>query len=142
MIINAVSPDEAWAFLRIPSIWQCQIDGEPPATLPIPSVVGLFGAKCSNILAGLALTHPYRDGVKLHYYVLPMYRLKIARHFLGQLLETHIETRPVYAAIPTSHRAVINFAKHAGFEYLETERDAWRKNGMLHDREILRRCLL
>lgn len=78
------------------------------------------------------MTHPTPEGQKFHFAVLRPYRW-LARAFLARVLEV---VGPVYCDIPDCYRAVINFAKHAGF--VETGKSgAYVKNGIKHQRTRL-----
>ena len=134
MIIRDVSNQEAREFLLIPEIWAHAAEPENPTDFKFRFDITKIGGFYRGELSGLVLTYPYRDGTKLHYYVLKKARRQIARDLLAVALDQFIATRPVYAEIPVTRRAVINFARHFGFESLEVE----HVRG--HEREVMRLC--
>lgn len=134
-----VTPDQAAAFLRIPEVWDRASDDLTPTEFEIPDDTILIGWRApGGELGALALLHPYRDGWKIHYYVLEPWRMTVARPFFAYVLDPFAMCgADVYVAIAKCYRGVANFARRFGFETIEIEPAAFLKRGERFDREIM-----
>ncbi len=133
MDLSRPTPDEIRRVLCDAEIWERETDDASPQAFPgLPDSVSCIGGYTGEAIIGLAMTHHTPDGLKFHFAVLRPYRW-LARAFLARVLEV---VGPVYCDIPDCYRAVINFAKHAGF--VETGKSgAYVKNGISYPRTRL-----
>lgn len=132
-MLSSPTPDEIRRVLCDAEIWERESDDASPKEFPgLPESVCCIGGYAEKVIIGLAMTHRTPDGLKFHFAVLKPYR-RLARAFLARVLEV---VGPVYCDIPDCYRAVINFAKHAGF--VETGKSGtYVKNGISYSRTRL-----
>lgn len=91
----------------------------------------IYGGYVGGEIASLFMV----NNGQLHFYCLKAFR-ENARELLRDALKMH--GKPVFCQIPTLYKAVINFAKKAGFKHVETLKRAWLKGGVLYDVEKLK----
>ncbi len=87
-----------------------------------------LGAYLEEKIIGLASIE--KDG-RFHFEVLKPYR-RCAREILALFLNQL--QRPIYCAIPTIHKSVINFAKKNGFQEVGILEERFLKNGINYPR--------
>lgn len=133
--LSEPTPDDIRRVLCDAEIWEREADDfcMPREAFPgLPDSVSCIGGYVNGEIMGLAMTHQTPDGLKFHFAVLRPYRRQ-ARAFLALVLD---KVGKVYCDIPDCYRAVINFAKHAGF--VESGKSgAYVKNGISFERTRL-----
>jgi len=137
MIFEVLTSEQTTNFLLIPEVWERAADDNSRREFDIPSSTMKLGAFVDGTLASVALFSPFRDGWKLHFYVLRRFRLKHAREAIKSIMSAMHAEFIVYVAIPTLYREVINFAKRSGFRELEIEPATATIGGKTYDRVIL-----
>ena len=105
---------------------------ETPITEPYRYIVGEV-----DEVIGLIILHPFRDGLEVHYQVLPEYRNDYAISFAQAGIE-HLKGNVLYGLVPTYHQNVIAFDKSVGFEHVDTIEGGYMKNGIEYDYYIMR----
>ena len=94
------------------------LDIKPDFELPFENIV-YIGGYDKNII-GVSCFHFFMDGLKIHPYVLPNYRIKHARDFVR--LSISMVRCPLYAEIPKNRKRLFNLAKKLGFDSVENNK--------------------
>lgn len=135
MIIEAVSNSDASLFLQRPEFIDSITDDYSPRVFTVPTYVSCVGWRDRGQLIALFCYHPYRDGYKLHFHVMPNYRRSHAR-ILGRLALLD-RFRPIYVETATKYQSVINFVLKFGFKTIEINPKSYLKNGQLFDKHLM-----
>lgn len=123
--MRLIDNKEAAAFIQH-YFFEQATDDYSPETIIIPDSVLSLGKHVDGRLIAVSCYHTFMDGLKLHLYILPEYRMEWAR----RLAKTSLSVMsPIYIETPTLYPKVINFALKSGFRLIETKPDLYRKHG-------------
>lgn len=129
--IRTPSGDELKRVLFDPWVWDRISEDFAPAQDQIGEIppARWFVAYADGVPCGYAATHATEDGEKLHFAMLPAYRMR-AREFLRGVLD---RVGKVYCEIPVCYPELINFARKGGFVPVG-EYGTYLKHGVRHKR--------
>ena len=95
-----------------------------------------IGGYVDGVIMALMVYHKYLNGNECHVQVLPEFRKEYALKFGEQALNFR-GTRPLYAEIPFLYQNVLSFALINGFEIVGEKENAYTKNGIKYNVNIL-----
>ena len=93
-----------------------------------------------DVIIAVMIYNEIEERLKCHIQVLPEYRKEYAREFARMALKFgEAKNASIYAEIPDCYPEVISFAEEFDFKIIGREKNGSIRNGVPHDKIILRR---
>ncbi|MCC2615931.1 hypothetical protein LJ739_06730 [Aestuariibacter halophilus] len=135
-ILTVQDAGEVSKVLNHPDIYEAITGDNGDAPPPMDEHHVYLGAYVDGEIVGLAIFHPYRDGVEGHFQVLPEHRKAHAEAFAKAIL--NMVDVPIYGLVPTLYPNVIAFNKKMGARVVGTLANHYTKHGVAYDVIITR----
>lgn len=135
-------PQEIREYFAADGVWEwvsddgCDLDGYQP---PIHDLITYYIPELDGKPIGcLMLVECNHATVELHSALLPEYRGKYTAHAFRALVDALRATKYTWLRtwVADSNRAAYVAAKRVGFEFIGTEKQAYRKGGQLYDNHL------